>query len=259
MDFIKITSKGNYSILQLDRGKANVLNHQLINEFRQAIQEVQNDDKAQGLILTGKTDFFSAGLDVIELYDYDKEKMRQFLIDFSMMHVELVRFPKPLICAINGHSPAGGTVIAVAADYRLMVDGPKYTIGLNEMAVNIQISHNLVNAYAYWIGNHLAHRYIMEGKLLNCQEALDAGLVDELVTAEDLLPKAEKKMKQFLNADQDIMKNTKFKLRRNWLDALHQYAEEDLKDVTEIWWKPEIRTKMKFFVDMLKMRKTAKV
>ncbi len=54
---------------------------------------------------------------------------------FGSMYNELAKFPKILICAITGHSPAGGTVLAIQADYRIMADGPKYTIGLNEVAV----------------------------------------------------------------------------------------------------------------------------
>ena len=251
MQTIQLTRKENYAILQLNRGKVNALNHLMVNEIREAVRDLEADPSVGGVILTGIPHFFSAGLDVIELYQYDAAKMKEFLIDFGSMHIELVRFTKPLICAINGHSPAGGTVIAIAADYRIMAEGEKYTIGLNEVAVNIQISQNLVEAYSFWIGKGKAHRFVMDGKLLNGEEALACGLVDEVVAADQLLPLAEKKMQQYLQAHPEIMKNTKAKLRASWLERLEQFGERDLEQTIQLWWDPEIRARMKAFVDRL--------
>ena len=251
MQTINITRKDNYAILQLQRGKVNALNHQMVKEIRTAIQELELDATIGGVILTGIPHFFSAGLDVIELYGYNESQMREFMRDFGRLHIELVRFTKPLICAINGYSPAGGTVIAIAADYRIMAEGEEYTIGLNEVAVSIQISQNLVEAYAFWIGKNLAHRYIMAGKLLNTQEALSSGLVDELCPMEELLPRAEKKMQRLLFAHPEILCNTKQKLRKNWQDILEDHTEEDLEQALTLWWKPEIRARMKAFIESL--------
>jgi len=58
----------------------------------------------------------------------------------------------------------------------------------------------------------------MAGKLLNKQEALRDGLVDEVVPMEEVLPRAEKRMKKYLQANSDILFNTKAKLRKEWLD-----------------------------------------
>ena len=242
------------AILQLDRGKANTINQTMVNEIRASVKALAVDETVGGLILIGKRHFFSAGLDLIEIYDYDKVQMLEFLISFSQMHIELARFPKPLIAAINGHSPAGGTVIAITADYRIMVEGEKYIIGLNEVAVNIQISQMLVNAYAFWIGKAKAHQYILDGKLLNTTEALACGLVNELVTEENLLARAEEKMNHYLSADPDIFKNSKAKVRKYWLDEIDKYSEADLEQAQLVWWKPAVRAKMKLFVDKLAKR-----
>lgn len=251
MQTVKTTKKEGYAIVQLNRGKVNAINHQMVNEIRETIKSLEGDDTINGVILTGIPNFFSAGLDVIELYDYDESKMREFAIAFGMMHVELVRFTKPMVCAINGHSPAGGTVIALAADYRIMAEGEKYTIGLNEVAVNIQISQNLVEAYGFWIGKSLAHRYALEGKLLNGKEAVSCGLVNELVPAEALLPKAEEKIQQYIAAHPQIIRKTKSKLRKAWLDNVNDNSVEELEEFLSLWWDPVVRGRMKVFVDRL--------
>lgn len=254
METLKIFPKEGYVIVQMDRGKVNAINRQMVDELRTTFKNLAEDDQVKGVILTGKPHFFSAGLDVIELYQYDETQMNDFLVAFGSMHIEMARFPKPFVCAITGHSPAGGLVIAITSDYRVMAEGENYTIGLNEVAVNIQISQNLVDAYAFWIGTGRAHEYIMDGKLLNVQEAFDAGLIQEIAPLENVLAQAEKKMKHYLQADSAIFKNTKTKLRHHWLNGLEDNASVDLELAMSTWWRPDIRMRMKAFVESLVKR-----
>ncbi len=258
MKYLKLFKKQDYVIVQLMRGKANVLNGPMVKEIVETFQTLQEDDSVRGVILAGQANFFSAGLDLIELYDYDQEQMRTFFIDFGTMHILMARFPKPFICAITGYAPAGGCVMAVASDYRIMADNPKYTIGLNEVAVNIQITNNLIEAYSFWLGKGKAAEFDLEGKLLNPQEAFAAGLVSELAPLEDVLGRAEEKMQHYLQADPNIFRLTKYKLRQSWLEKINDSATEELEMSESIWWKPAIRTRMKMFVDLLLMKKNAK-
>ncbi|SEK33332.1 3,2-trans-enoyl-CoA isomerase [Aquimarina amphilecti] len=248
---IKVEKKHNYAIVQLSRGKVNAINHQMTQEIRKAFLDLEADDTVKGVIITGTPHFFTAGLDVIELYSYDKPKMNEFFNDFGGMYIQLAKFSKPFICAITGYSPAGGCVIAITADHRIMARGDKYTIGLNEVAVNIQISNNLIRGYSYWLGEGKANECILGGRLMHVDEALEAGLVNEVCDLEEVLPKAEAKMKQYLQADEDIFINTKYKLRRDWLESMEDDPKVDLEQAISLWWKPEIRAKMKVFVESL--------
>ena len=254
METLKVIRKDKYCIVQLNRGKVNAINFQMVNEIRETFKALQADEEVQGVIMTGIPHFFTAGLDVIELYDYDREKMNEFFIAFGSMYIELAQFPKAFICAIPGYSPAGGTVIAIAADYRIMAEGEKYMIGLNEVAVNIQISQNLVEGYAFWIGKGQAHKAILDGKLFGVKEAKEVGLIDEVVALEDVLSTAETQMQKYLQADPDIFINSKYKLRKEWLASLDTRSDSDLKQSMEIWWKPEVRVRMKAFVDRLQKK-----
>lgn len=254
MNTIQIEKKENYAILQLNRGKVNAINHEMVIEIREAFQDFNKSDSIKGVIVTGIPNFFSAGLDVIELFSYDRNQIDQFFADFGGMFLDMVTFQKPLIAAITGYSPAGGCVIAVACDYRVMAEGDKYTIGLNEVAVNIQISQNLVDAYSFWVGSAKAHELILSGKLLKVQEAKSVGLVDEIVKLEEVINRAEKKMQQYLSADYEILINTKQKLRKHWLEKLDTSPNGDLQQTAQLWWKPEIRAKMEAFVNSLQRK-----
>ena len=249
MSNLILNKKEGYTIVQMNRGKVNAINREMVSELKQTFETLEKDSNVKGVILTGQPHYFSAGLDLIELYQYNKEEISEFFSAFGSLYLQLVQFKKPFISAITGHSPAGGTVLAVTSDNRYMAKGEKYVIGLNEVAVNIQISQNLTEVYAFWMGDGLSSRYILEGKLLNGNEAVSAGLVDELVPLENVLEAAEKKMKNYLQADQEILVNTKAKLRKHLWDKLDLNAENSLKEAAELWWKPEIRAKMKAYVE----------
>lgn len=248
MNTLQLTKTQDYCIVQLNRGKVNAINHEMVRELRKVFSEMEGDKAVKGVILTGQPRYFSAGLDLIELIQYDQKQIKDFFHDFGALYLELVQFSKPLIAAITGHAPAGGCVLAVTCDYRVMAKGEPYRIGLNEVAVNIQISQNLIEAYAFWIGEGLANRYILEGKLLSGPEALAAGLVDDLVPLEEVREQAETRMKHYLRADDEIWTNTKKKLRKHWLNKLDLDAGNSLKEAATLWWKPEIRAKMEAYV-----------
>ncbi len=253
MNTLQLSKKQDYTIVQMNRGKVNAINHEMVQELRQTFQEFQNDPEVKGVILTGQPHYFSAGLDLIELFQYNKLQISDFFEAFGTLYQELAQFPKPFISA--GHAPAGGCVLAVTCDNRYMASGDQYVIGLNEVAVNIQISQNLTEAYAFWMGEGLANRYILEGKLLSGQEAVAAGLVDALVPLEQVVGHAELKMQQYMKADQEIWVNTKKKLRKHWLEKLDQDAKNSLKEAATLWWKPEIRAKMEAYVHSFSNKK----
>jgi 3,2-trans-enoyl-CoA isomerase len=248
MNTLKRTDKAAYSIVQMDRGKANAINAEMLGELRDVFRDIEDDPALRGAILTGKPHFFSAGLDLIELFQNDQKQISDFFESLGALYLQLVRFPKPFISAITGHAPAGGCVLAVTSDNRYMAEGENYVIGLNEVAVNIQISQNLTEAYAFWMGDGVASRCILEGKLLSGKEALAAGLVDELLPLEEVLERAESQMHTYLAADPEIWANTKKKVRKHWLDKLDSDPAQSQKEAATLWWKPEIRKKMEAYV-----------
>ena len=251
MKYLKITHKDDYAIVQIHRGKVNAFNMELVKELNNTIQSFQKDDKVRGVIITGQPHFFTAGLDVIELYQYDEATIKTFMIAFGQLYLALAKFLKPLIAAITGHAPAAGTVIAIACDYRVMADGEKYGIGLNEALVNIDLSEDVINGYAFWLGQGLANRLLLKGSLMNGTAAQAIGLVDESCPLDKVLAVAEQQMQQYLKAETRIFQSIKYKSRKQWIDNMGANGEKDLQQALDIWWSPEVRTRMKGFVDRL--------
>ncbi len=251
---LKTTIQDNYMIVQLDRGRANPMNSAMVNQLTTLFRELEQREDIQGVVLTGKERFFSAGLDLIELYDYNEAEILQFWMDFFEMVKTLATFPKPLVAGITGHSPAGGCVLAICCDYRVMAEG-KYRIGLNEVPVGIAIPKYIFGLYSFWVGRGNAHRFLLEGKLLTVEEALAAQLVDEICPAEDVLPRAIGKLKQYLAFDPHAWKQSKSQIRQEIAASFEFDLEKDMGRRMEQWWRPTTRAIMGGMIERLTAKK----
>ncbi|WP_461452120.1 enoyl-CoA hydratase/isomerase family protein [Mucilaginibacter sp.] len=253
MSTFQITTSNGLATLTLDRGRSNPINHDMVKELAACIKQLNGDDTVSGLVITGKPGFFSSGIDLIEAYDYDEEQIKQFWVDFLALPGALCSFKKPLIAAINGHSPAGGCVIALCCDYRVMAEG-QFIIGLNEIPVGIIVPDGIFKLYSSCIGEKKAYQYIMDGKLLNPTEAHNAGLVDEICSAENLLYVAEKKARTLMQFNPVTWSTSKLNLRADLINKLKQDDKETLTIMLKQWWAPETRNGLQMMIEKLKSK-----
>ena len=163
--------------LRLARPPVNALNPALVAELTTAIQHAPAD--AKGLVISGREGLFSAGLDVPELLQLDRAGMTHFWARFFALLEAVARSPVPIVAAITGHSPAGGAVLSIFCDYRLMSRGD-YVIGLNETRVGLLVPEIILNALIRLTGAHRAERMVVAGALISPEQALAAGMVDAL-------------------------------------------------------------------------------
>ncbi len=251
MATLTITQKENYHIIQLDRGSSNPINQEMVDELKLRIEELESDEACHGLILTGKERFFSAGLDVIELYDYDHFQMETFWRSFHELLKVMVTFSKPMIAAITGHSPAGGCILALCCDYRIMASG-NFKIGLNELSVGVLTPPVISTLYSFAIGRSLAYQFIMEARLMNADDAYKYHLVHEVVEEPEVLAAAEKKMRQYLSLNQEAWKGTKKHIRANLFRKLDLDFSKAFKPTMQAWWSEEGRSYVGNLVNSLK-------
>jgi len=240
MNTIEVSVKDRLATITLNRGKSNALNRELITELDDMLKNISDDDNIGGVILTGKAPFFSAGLDLIELYDYNEEEAESFWRLFLKFTSNMVAFKKPMVAAISGHSPAGGCVMALACDYRVMAEG-QFIIGLNEVPVGIIVPNSIFQLYAFWIGKAEAAKSLLSGKLYSPEEALKVGLIDDIVKNESLLTAAERKIKKYMELERNTWQQSKLNIRQELISAVSADQSEALKKMLEQWWSPSTR------------------
>jgi len=226
------------------------MNEQMLDELKKMIISIEQEANIFGVILTGKHGFFTAGLDLIELYGYDEAQMKNFWTKFLDFIKILSSFKKPLISAISGHSPAGGCVLAICSDYRVMAEGD-YIIGLNEVPVGIIVPDSIFELYAFWIGKAMAYRNLLEGKLMNPTEAKAIGLIDATNPIDSLMTLALKQMKVYLALEQTTWQQSKLNLRKALIEKMNEDQTETLEKLLKQWWSPSTRSILKTIIDNL--------
>lgn len=251
MNTLQVSIKDKLAVIMLDRGRSNPINADMVLELTMLMKDFAGDDQIGGVILTGKENFFSAGLDLIEVYNYNEEQSRTFWNDFLHLQAVLTSFKKPLVAAITGHSPAGGCVMAICCDYRVMADG-KFIIGLNEIPVGIIVPDVIFYLYAFWIGKRKAYQYLLEGKLLQVNEALKDGLIDEVCDPADVMAAAEKKIRTYMQLNPVTWSQSKLNLRKELIAHLTADQTGTLDVMLKQWWAPETRKTLESIIQNLK-------
>ncbi len=253
MNTVSASVKDRLVIITLNRGKSNSLNREMVTELQQMLINIENDDNIGGVIITGRENFFSAGLDLLELYHYNEEEIKSFWNLFLEFSAKITAFKKPLVAAINGHSPAGGCVIALACDARVMAEG-KFIIGLNEVPVGIVVPNSIFHLYSFWLGHGNAYRNLLEGKLFSPEEALAVGLVDEVVKPESIMTAAERKVRKYMAFEANTWQQSKLNLRKDVIAVTSANQSEDLEVMLKQWWSMGTRAILKSLVEGLKAK-----
>lgn len=224
---LEVDDKSGIATLTLNRPPVNSLNLELLTDISRALDQVEQN-RSKGLILTssGKT-VFSAGLDILEMYKPDPDRMKAFWTALQDVWLQLYGSNYPTAAAINGHSPAGGCLLATCCEYRVML--PNYTIGLNETRLGIVAPGFFETSFLNVLGRREAERALTLGTLFTSEQALKVGLVDELAADKaEAVAKCAAFLAQYKGVSPLARALTKQSLRRAGLDALRENREHDL-------------------------------
>jgi methylglutaconyl-CoA hydratase len=169
--------------------KRNALCPLLIEELTQAIQEAETCDCGV-VILTGEGSAFCAGLDMEHLATiraHTPEENRQDSENMARVLRTLYDFPKPVIAAVNGHAIAGGMSLATIPDFTLAV--PEAKFGYTEVKVGF-VPALAASFLLRQVGEKRTREILLSGRLMKAHEALEFGLVTQIVNAEELMQTA---------------------------------------------------------------------
>ena len=235
MEFIRIEKEGDVAKMIIARVKVNALNEKVVDEMTGALRALARDPGVKALILTGQGKFFTFGFDIPEFLSYPREDFLRYLTKFTDLYTELFLYPKPVIAALNGHTIAGGCMLAIACDYRVMVAG-KSRIALNEINFGSSLFAGSVELMIFWMGHREAERAIMSGAMYSAEEALKLGLIDEVVS-EDQLPEAVRRIAgQYASKDPAAFGSIKKLSRQAVAEVMRAKERQSLIEFVDIWY-----------------------
>lgn len=246
--------KTGISVVSMQRLPVNGLNLELLEVLGKTFDDLEKS-KSRGMILTSESPtVFSAGLDIMEMYKPDPERCRKFWTTLQNTWIKLYTSSYPTVAAINGHSPAGGCLLALSCEYRIMV-GSKNTIGLNETKLGIIAPKWFQDCMKNAIGERKAELALTQGKMFSTEEALAVGLIDETASdKEDAISKAEKFLGLFSGIPALPRKVTKLGLRQGTVDWLLANREKDLKTFIDYITQPKVQQGLELYLQSLKKK-----
>lgn len=240
---IDITDHGTIRELRLARPPVNALDPPLMSALRAALAAAR-DEGREAIVLSGAPGRFSGGLDVPALLALDRPGIRAAWATFFGLVQDIAASALPVVAALTGHSPAGGTVLALFTDYRVMAAG-SYLVGLNEVQVGLPIPAPLLAALTYVVGARQAERLGAGGLLLDPAEALRAGLIDEVVSLEDVVPRSLAWARDRLTRPRRAMLATRELARRPLVAAIQALDPPALESVVDAWFSEEAQATLR--------------
>ena len=250
-NLVQHITHGRVHELRMARAPVNALDPELCADLEQAINGAIADG-AQGLVLSGGPKVFSAGLDVPYLLSLgdDRKALSAAWGQFFAAARALAQSPIPVVAAMGGHAPAGGCVLALCCDYRVMASGP-FRIGLNETRVGLVAPEGIAQLLRRVVGAHRAERLLVSGDLVEADRALEIGLVDELTDIDDVPTRARAWLEDLLALPRQPMLLTRAIARADLVAAV-QPERIQLDRFIDGWFSPDTQAGLQALVASLR-------
>ena len=187
---MRLERQDQIGIFIIDTENNNAINEEFIREAHEIMDEAEHDPSIRALVVTSThKSLFCPGVDLPSMIKNSPAEMRAFFEALTGIVRRKFAYPKPEVYALNGHTIAGGCMMALAGDYRIMAKGPNY-IGLMEIDIGLSAPIGIVAMITHVLGGHIANFILCSGERFTPVRALELNLVDEIVDKEILMERA---------------------------------------------------------------------
>ncbi len=235
MNFLNLQKSDGIATLVLSRGKVNALNGDVVDQLKGRLQALKDDPETTAIIITGSGKFFSFGFDIPEFLSFTRAQFTNYLLNFTELYTYLFRYPKPVVAALNGHTIAGGCMLALACDHRLMVTG-KARIALNEIGFGSSVLAGSTEMLRFWMGNSNATQVLYSGALYSAEDALNLGLIHQVVSESELMESARRSAVELGSKHLPAFAGVKNLLRGPIVEEMHRREKQSIEEFVQIWY-----------------------
>lgn len=194
-DLVRVEVAEGVATIRIERPPVNALNREVQDGLRAAAAECTDRDDIRAVIVWGGEKVFVAGADVKEFHVMSPQDMQRRGIALSAAVDAIAQIPKPVIAAVTGYALGGGCELALTADFRISADTAKW--GQPEILLGIIPGAGGTQRLPRLIGPAKAKDLIYTGRFVDAAEALEIGLVDVVVEADQVYPTAQAMARRF--------------------------------------------------------------
>ena len=190
---ISVECHDTVAVVRLARDVTNALNLRFVQTLSQTLEHLKNALDTRSLVLASTNDkFFSIGFDIPHLFELSEDEFRVYYQAYNRVCLDLYTLPKPTVAAITGHAIAGACILALCCDYRLIAEGRKL-MGLNEVKLGVPVPFPGDRILFHLVGTRHAREIMEMGEFYPSEELLQMGVVDQVLSLEQVVPTAIEK------------------------------------------------------------------
>lgn len=217
MASIAVEEQDGVTVVRMQRPPANALDPAFLAEGIETARQLRTM-RPRAVVLTGTGDFFSGGVDLDVAPGLGPDEQVEMVRGINRLFAEWYGLPRPVVAAVNGHAVAGGLILALCADHRVV--GPFGRFGLTEVKVGIPYPVMAMAGVRAELSPAAARRLVLGGRLFGAEEATELGVFDELVPERDaVLDRAVAVATDLADAPGDTYSRVKAQLRGETLRA----------------------------------------
>jgi enoyl-CoA hydratase/carnithine racemase len=245
MSCVRIDMKGQAAVLRLDKGRGNSIDEPLARDLLQAARDLGADRSVRGVLLvSAHPKLFCPGLDLVTLIELDRGAMERFMLLFAEMVWALFALPKPMVAGVNGHAVAGGCILALTADYRVLRRGGAQ-IGLNEVRVGLPLPWSVTELLRASVPPNALSQVALLGRNYADDDALRVGLADELADAAGFEEACLRRLGEFIEKDAYAVVTTKAALRYHTLERMKAHESDRIGGWLDGWFSGTTRARLR--------------
>jgi enoyl-CoA hydratase len=236
----------------LAREHGNAINEDLACGLIEACEAAAADRNVRGMRLCATGKLFCPGLDLQELIELDRPAMEGFLERFGECLLALYTFPKPLLAEIHGHAIAGGCVLAMTADWRVL--GCDKMLGLAELRVGLPFPYGVALILRDAVPAARIAEVVLLGRNYIGQEAVSVGLAHEVHGAEGFEEHCRSRLEELADRDLDAFGTTKRYLREQVVERIRAEGQARAGEFLDAWFSDNTRERIRAVVAELQKK-----
>ncbi len=252
---IHMERRGAVLVLRMEHGKVQALDLELLRDLEAAL-ECAAGDEARGVVLTGTGGAFSAGVDLKRIVDSGSDYVRDFLPALTRAFIRVLSFEKPLVAAVNGHAIAGGCILALACDHRVMSAGTG-RVGVPELRVGVTFPALVIEILRAMVPVSFLREVAYSGANFTVEDARMRGLVNEVVAPEMVIERAAEVCRSWSEVPRHTFALAKRQMNGPILDAHERWRREIDGAAMSIWCEPATSRAIQGFLDKTVAKKPA--
>jgi enoyl-CoA hydratase len=243
---LRIEERGDIAVAYLARPPVNALDRELLQAIGDGFTRLAATDVG-AVVLTGEGSSFCAGADLFAVMEGSTEYIEGTVPALTKAFKALFEFPRPVVAAVNGHAIAGGAILTCECDYRIMAAGSG-KIGISELQVGVPFPTYAIEIMRFAVAPQHLQELVYLARAYTPEDALVKGMIDEVVEADQLLPRAISVAERLAAIPRDTFEAMKKIIRQPTLDRIAKYGPDHDIKARKGWASDDVQRSIKDFL-----------